>query len=352
MAKIDTTSGTLAYNRLDMQVSQSLLFAIELYDSLDYLIILDHYDDITIFDDQQNCTTVSYYQLKMKEKAVTIHTVLEEEWLTKLYEHLNEPNKIIRELGLITNQFITAQLKIDKNGKTLTETKKVLSSDRTRFDNINTETKRKICEDIAKRKEINPEDVDLSKFIYLKTILTIESHRDLAEKALTDFLHEKHPKMALAVAKTIYRSLFEIISKKQTREIGATASFDIVKAHKSFSKREIDKIIDITSIIEIPSFSSISANNRIPNEYLSKAALAYTCILEDSNKNDAVFNRTFDTLRKIIQKIHFTMEESLWDFSGRCFEEYAKENTRNIHVLSADLYINVLALCILVKGSA
>lgn len=348
MTKIDTTSGTLAYNRLDMQVSQSLLFAIELYDSLDYLIILDHYDDITIFDDQQDCTIVSYYQLKIKEKAVTIHTVLEEEWLSKLYEHLNEPNIFIRELGLITNQFITAQVKAEKSGKV--STRKILSSDRTQFDNINAESKRKICEDIAKRKNLTPDGVDLSKFIYLKTILTIESHRDLAEKKLTDFLHEKNPKMAVSVAKTIYRSLFEVISKKQTREIGADASFDVVKANKSFSKREVDKVIDIASIVEIPSFSDVIANNRIPDEYSRKAALAYINILEDSNKNDEVFNRTFDKLREIIRKVEPVDGESLWDFTGRCFEEYARHNKRNIHVLGADLYINVLALCILVKG--
>ena len=48
--KIDKTSGAMAYNRLDMQVSQALYMAIELYDSLDYLFVMDHYDDIAIFD--------------------------------------------------------------------------------------------------------------------------------------------------------------------------------------------------------------------------------------------------------------------------------------------------------------
>lgn len=349
LVTIDTTSGAMAYNRLDMQVSQSLLFAIELYDSLDYLIILDYYDDITIFDDQQDCTTVSYYQLKIKEKAVTIHTVLEEEWLSKLHEHLSEPDVTIRELGLVTNQFITDQVTIEESKKK--STKKMFSSDRTNFLNINAETKRKICEDIARRKNIAPEAVDLSKFIYLKTVLTIDSHRDLAEKKLSDFLYEKHPKMTVSVAKTIYNSLFELISKRQTREVGVAASFEVVKAQKSFSKQLINGVIRAASIIEIPSFSDIRANCSIPDEYLGKAALAFTNILSDSNKNDSVFNKTFDEIKAITEAELFR-GESPWDFAGKCFEEYAKKHPRSIHVMSADLYINLLALCILVKGDS
>ena len=46
---VDTGSGSMAYNRFEMQVSQTLHMAIELFDSLDYLLVLDYYDDITLF---------------------------------------------------------------------------------------------------------------------------------------------------------------------------------------------------------------------------------------------------------------------------------------------------------------
>lgn len=49
VVSIDTKSGSLAYNRLDMQASQALHMAIELFPNLNYLLVLDHYDDITIF---------------------------------------------------------------------------------------------------------------------------------------------------------------------------------------------------------------------------------------------------------------------------------------------------------------
>ena len=63
IVKVDTAAGSRSYNRLDMQVSQTLHMAIELYDSLNYLLILDHYDDITLFDLDADPLAVSYYQM-------------------------------------------------------------------------------------------------------------------------------------------------------------------------------------------------------------------------------------------------------------------------------------------------
>ena len=87
--KADTRSGSLAYNRLDMQVSQAIHMAVELFDNLDYLLVLDHYDGISIFDSENSPAVVSYYQMKSHEESITISTVIREEWLPKLYQHLS-----------------------------------------------------------------------------------------------------------------------------------------------------------------------------------------------------------------------------------------------------------------------
>ncbi len=48
-ASLDKKSGSLAYNRFEMQISQTLHMAIELYSNLNYLLVLDHhYDDISV----------------------------------------------------------------------------------------------------------------------------------------------------------------------------------------------------------------------------------------------------------------------------------------------------------------
>ena len=69
---VDKKAGSLAYNRIDMQVSQCLHMAIELYPDVNYLLVLDHYDDITVFDDDSLPTTVSFYQMKTSEDSIRI----------------------------------------------------------------------------------------------------------------------------------------------------------------------------------------------------------------------------------------------------------------------------------------
>ena len=78
---VDTKAGSLAYNRFEMQVSQTLHMAIELYSDLNYLLVLDHYDDITLFDDDISPETVSYYQMKTSEDSISIDTAISESWV-------------------------------------------------------------------------------------------------------------------------------------------------------------------------------------------------------------------------------------------------------------------------------
>lgn len=112
----DTKGGSIGYNRLDMQVSQALHMAIELYPNLNYLLIMDHYDDITLFDDEAAPKVVSYYQMKTSEDTISIDTAISEKWLSKLYSHLSNVELIVKELGLITNTPLRVTVKIDGDG--------------------------------------------------------------------------------------------------------------------------------------------------------------------------------------------------------------------------------------------
>ena len=122
---VDTKAGSLAYNRFEMQVSQTLHMAIELYSDLNYLLVLDHYDDITLFDDDVAPETVSYYQMKTSEDSISIDTAISEEWVAKLYEQLSDPEWVVKELGLITNCPLKVSVKTkDDDGKQHSEQKK------------------------------------------------------------------------------------------------------------------------------------------------------------------------------------------------------------------------------------
>lgn len=96
----DTKGGSIGYNRLDMQVSQALHMAIELYPNLNYLLIMDHYDDITLFDDEAMPKVVSYYQMKTSEETISIDTAISEKWLLN-YEGVDKRNAALEYTTMV-----------------------------------------------------------------------------------------------------------------------------------------------------------------------------------------------------------------------------------------------------------
>ena len=121
---IDTSAGSRSFNRFDMQVSQVLHMAIELYDNLNYLFILDHYDDITLFDLDADPLVVSYYQMKTSDGTITIDSAIKDDWISKLYAQLSRSEGwLVKELGLITNVPLEVKYKlISEKGKKLDRT--------------------------------------------------------------------------------------------------------------------------------------------------------------------------------------------------------------------------------------
>lgn len=217
--KVDTHSGSMAYNRLDMQVSQTLHMAIELFDNLDYLFVLDYYDDITLFDNDVNPDFVSYYQLKTNEESISINTAIANDWLAKLYTQLENPEWIVKELGLITNCPLKVTVSI--KGETGKRKNKINSyvAERTSFSQFNPITIELIKKDIASKKGIKVEDVDLSKFVHMRTTLSIPKHKEIVEQEMLNFLHAKYPKMTIDSHKTIFNAMIEILTKRQSYEL-------------------------------------------------------------------------------------------------------------------------------------
>ena len=217
-AYLDKKSGSLAYNRFEMQISQTLHMAIELYSNLNYLLVLDHYDDITLFDDDVTPETVSYYQMKTSEDSISIDTAISEAWVAKLYEQLSNPQWIIKELGLITNCPLKVSVKFKgDDGKTHSEERKY-TAERTPFQSFNPYMVNKLKQDIAQRKGISANDVDLSKFVHMRTTLSIPKHHEIVEQEMTDFLQKKYPRITVEAAKTIFGAMMELLTHCQSCE--------------------------------------------------------------------------------------------------------------------------------------
>ena len=250
----DTKSGSLAYNRLEMQVSQAIHMAVEMHQELDYLLVLDHYDDISIFDKEDSPAVVSYYQLKSKEDLIIIDSVVRKKWLPKLYLHLKNETWNVKELGLVT----PCVLKVNASQKDGIK-EQTLSREKTPFDEIDSVMQRKIREDIGEALSIPADNVDLSKFVHMRTTLTIAEHRNMAEQNLNAFLYKAYPHISLDTAKTIFNTLVELLSQKQRYEgLSEDSDYETVRKNKGVSKNDITRIINSAMMVSIPTFDEVA----------------------------------------------------------------------------------------------
>lgn len=326
---IDVKSGSRSYNRLDMQVSQALHMAIEIFDNVDFLLVMDYYDDISVFDNPNNPTTVSYYQMKTSEDSISVSTIIREEWLPKLYAHLNDSEYLIENLGLITN----CPIKLDKQLHT---------ADKTPFLKFNNETILKIKGDISKKLKINESDVDLSKFIHLRTTLTIAKHKDIVEHELANFLKQSYPRITVDSVKTIFQSVIDLLTKRQAYEhLPNDADFHSVRANKGVSKEDIGTIIKMTMLISIPEFSAIEMMAKFQENEKMLASYEYTRILADSQKRDDGY---YFLLKKIQQEMSanpFNNNEKILDYAQRIVSNIPS------NIIYSEMYKKVLVVAVL-----
>lgn len=346
---IDSCSGSIAYNRLDMQVSQALHMAIELFDSLDYLLVLDYYDDITLFEDEKRQDVVSYYQMKTNEEAISISTVLSEDWLVKLYTQLERPTWLVKELGLITNCPLKVTVKVKgRDGKSKNKTK-IYTAEKTPFSNFNSTTIDKIKQDIAKKKGIKPEDVDLTKFVHMRTTLSIPKHREIVEQELGNFLHRKYPRITMDVVKAIMGAMLEILTKRQRYELlSENAPYNEVREKKGITKGDFSRVIEEAIMISIPPFDEILRFTGLSDDDKYKASFEYTKIISDSQSKLESFKNVLIKTRNLCANHEKRSNETVWQYVNRLCDQLYKDNLI-IESIYNRMYISILATCILIN---
>lgn len=350
--QVNTTAGSLAYNRLDMQISQTLHMAIELFDDLNYLLVLDYYDDITLFDLDKDPMVVSYYQMKTNEQVIQIDTAIKEDWILKLNKQLERPDWIVKELGLITNCPLDISYKYkDEDGKNHKKTE-ILNADSTPFNKFNSITVDKIKNDIAKKIGSSIDAVDLSKFAHLRTTLTIGNHRDIVEKELGDFLYDKYPKIKMDTVKAVYSAMMDLLAKKQGYErLPENTDFEDVKRYKGIVRDDFNRVIDKAIMVSIPEIQELMEFLGQTNINMQTISLPYVTIMSDSgNRGNALFPKLFERTLQQVHESEILAMETAWDYCRR-IEQEIREEEKRLCLSFVENYIAVLAACIMINES-
>lgn len=338
--KEDTRSGSLAYNRLDLQVSQAIHMAVELFKDSDYLFVLDHYDDITVFNKENLPSAVSYYQVKSHEEAITISTVIREEWLSKMYLHMNNKTWNVEELGLIT----PCILKINASKKDNIK-EQVFNGEKTAFNDMDQAIQQKIRNSIANALSLPAEEVDLSKFVHMRTTLTISKHRDLAEQSVNAFLRKTYPNITLEMAKTIFNSFVDILSQRQAYEgLTEKSDFETVRKYKGVSKNDFNRVIDSAMIVCIPSLEDIFNWSNYHESERKELSLAYLQVMGDEQKKMQIQKELFKKIDSLVVSSPKDLNESVIEYSKRI-----QKRLGMLPPVYNDLYILVVVTSILIN---
>ncbi|MFD1174528.1 dsDNA nuclease domain-containing protein [Oceanobacillus picturae] len=259
-------SGSRSANRFDYQKDWAILKLIELHKSgEDYLLVLDYYDDVIVFDSGEEPENVEFFQVKTGKTNWTMKRLLSRKKgkegklpsiLGKMYAcKMQFPDHTL-SLNFISNSSLSIDLK-DKNKKS-TENSEVA------FSEI---CDKKLSEIVDQLKEEHsivgvPDFVELT--FYRKTNLALVEREPFIKGKLGEYLEELDPKGMFRLS-LVYNSLFDEVKRKNNYE-GDISDFKDLAHKKGISRDAFDSMINQFTRTEKIEEDWTTAEQRFNNE--------------------------------------------------------------------------------------
>ncbi|MBK6266145.1 DUF4297 domain-containing protein [Marivirga sp. S37H4] len=341
-------SGSSSSNRFDYQKDWAICKLLELHTNPeDYLLTLEHHDDVIIFDSSSDPTKISFYQVKTNKKNHwTLNELIKQKKgktsllnspLGKLFDHLVKFGNKVESLNFITNNKVKGVLADkskceDTSGFCLSELKS------TELDKII----------VALKNEHSLNDLkDFQNITFFKLgELDIDKHSDLAKARIVDFLDKNFSDLSYKIA-PLYKSIFDEIKMKTDYEKSVT-NFEELKSKKSISRNDFDRYIkELESSNTIPK-TTLSIENRLNAENASfqtvQSFKAQSRIyeLKKMSYNDKAFRRIESEIRKTKSELTFDEKSSLLSCQKQIINELNTKNLANNSVSEALIEAMVL----------
>lgn len=290
-------AGSRTKNRLTVQISYAIQLIMEFY-STDFLIMMDYIEDVSIISDPRVPSSIHLYQVKTKssDKQYLLSTVIGDKWFQKLYKNAQKYGEYLGSASVVCNTDIVTSLS--------TQSCEVFPNARTVLDDkaIQNNTK-KIRKAIANDQKVDEVDVDLSKFYFVRSMLSTKGHKEEVEHQFQNFLFKQDADLQVATAKSIFSILYDELDKRFNEEI----SEECTDVREIFDKKGMDgenirSIISCGLAIQIPTLDKLFADFGITSvlerrRYNSK----YTQIKMDMYSNISLFVELKRTLLSFIE---------------------------------------------------
>lgn len=324
-------AGSMAYNRLDFQINQAMLLAVEWESLEDYTIVMDFYEDVAIFEGEQG--KISLFQIKTNEESFSLSHILRNDWFKKLCDYIVTYAYRVKELSLITNCPIKLKNNaIRKDKKTYVT--KVLSG----------EALQALLKNVDKNGVFSKEQLD-NVLTHRKTPLGIDNHDMVAEKIFADYLQEKYSSIELKLANVISATVRELLRTAQKQEnVSTDTAEELVLLQKGVTKDMINRVIEEAAYVEPLDYDDVKKH--APAAIIEKLRLPYIELLNDRKKNRGAYKSIYYPLKEVVINESYLPHETLWQFCCRCVDKCIRNNKQMqiyAHV-SPEYYLELLAL--------
>ncbi|MEI3061157.1 MAG: hypothetical protein V8T29_11045 [Oscillospiraceae bacterium] len=203
----------------------------------------------------------------------------------------------------------------------------------------------KIKQDIAQRNGISVDDVDLSKFVHMRTTLSITKHNEIVKQEMSDFLQKKYPRITVESAKTIFGAMMELLTHCQSYEsLDKDAEFAEVRQKKGVSKSDFSRIIEESMYISVPPFQEIDTWMEYSDDEKMRAALEYTKLLTDVQIKSDSFAALYHQIRSACKANPRYDNESTKLYCNRVYILLSLNNP-----IYSNAYIDVLIVSIIIN---
>lgn len=248
-------SGSIAKNRLTIQLSFAIKLIVDLYSVEDFTVFLDCIEDVAIKKVNNGVEELFLYQVKTRSRGnFTLNYIIDEKWFEKLYKHTHEFSGLNYEIALVSNVDV-------KDGQIIfpNERSSILG-DIIEKDKEEEDKKRlyRIKKCISDNENIPIEEVDLSKFYFIKTNLHCDTHKEQALKIFEDFIVSIDQNAELIKTKAFFTALYDTLDSRFNNEINPdTTDFDEIVQKKGYTKNEFQQSLTAYLNESIPKNSEL-----------------------------------------------------------------------------------------------
>ncbi|GAA6427065.1 dsDNA nuclease domain-containing protein [Dielma fastidiosa] len=333
-------AGSRTKNRLTVQISYAMQLIMDFY-STEFLVMMDYIEDVSIICNPTNPSEIHLYQVKTKspDKQYSFTTIIKDKWYQELYNNAKKYQGFIRSAAVVCNTDVVHNNKnVFPNAKTRLDEKSIQK-------NI-----KKIQEAIAKDQKIKEEEVDLSKFYFIRSSLSTKGHKEEVEHEFEDFLLTKDPELQVATVKSIYNLLYDGLDEKFNNEIDENCTdLKEIFNQKGINSRDIKDVISCGLAIQIPTLDKLFSDFNITSVLeRKKYAMQYRQIKMDMYSDMMVFVETKKIVLKLIEEVNQSGIDDMPEILLSVHEQVTKNNLISA-VYAEEYYLKILIMILIYR---